>query len=493
MDSKPTPKVFVSYSWTTEEHKKWVLDLSTRLRSEGVDVVLDRFHLEKGHDKYAFMERMVTDTTIGRVLIVSDRLYAEKADGRAGGVGTETQIVTPEVYGKVDQTKFIPLLRERTDTGQECLPTYLKSRVYVDFSDDEKFEDGYDELIRLLHNAPELVAPPIGKPPAHIFVEKIAATVTESRFRRLKNAVEAGKQTASAFRREYLDALYDAFDALRDRGPLPPDTAVDERIIDSIGKMRPYRDEFVEFCVLYANHFASDDEAYADTHGFMARLLTLTHSAYDQSSCSEWQFDAQRYTNREIILYLLAVLIKYRRYKLVARLMDDSYQYSEPHGNRSREVSIGEYDDPANHLEGRKSRLKLNIGSVTADLVKEHSTYRAISFRQLVHVDLLLLVRGVMIGKVDPPEWFPRLYSYALEAGPLEVLAKANTSVGMTAVKELFGAKDVRHLASLVERVMTSEHIAQRVGASRWFFMGRRVLPEVMNWSELQQHLPSGR
>lgn len=38
------PKVFISYSWDTEngddEHKKWVRDLATKLRSHGVDVIL---------------------------------------------------------------------------------------------------------------------------------------------------------------------------------------------------------------------------------------------------------------------------------------------------------------------------------------------------------------------------------------------------------------------------------------------------------------------
>ena len=31
-------KVFISYSWDTEEHKKWVLDLANKLVKEGVNV-----------------------------------------------------------------------------------------------------------------------------------------------------------------------------------------------------------------------------------------------------------------------------------------------------------------------------------------------------------------------------------------------------------------------------------------------------------------------
>src|SRR5450631_3686414 len=47
----------------------------------------------EGHDSIAFMEKMVTDPTVEKVIIVSDRVYAEKADGRRGGVGTEAQII----------------------------------------------------------------------------------------------------------------------------------------------------------------------------------------------------------------------------------------------------------------------------------------------------------------------------------------------------------------------------------------------------------------
>ena len=37
-----TPKLFVSYSWTSPEHEEWVLNLATELRDHRVDVVLDK-------------------------------------------------------------------------------------------------------------------------------------------------------------------------------------------------------------------------------------------------------------------------------------------------------------------------------------------------------------------------------------------------------------------------------------------------------------------
>ena len=66
------PKVFVSYSWTSGEHQRWVLDLATALRENGVDAILDKWDLKEGHDAIAFMERMVTDASVEKVIIVLD-------------------------------------------------------------------------------------------------------------------------------------------------------------------------------------------------------------------------------------------------------------------------------------------------------------------------------------------------------------------------------------------------------------------------------------
>ena len=95
--STPYPKVFVSYSWSSEDHISWVIEFSDRLVQDGVEVVLDQWDLAQGHDRYAFMEKMVMDPSIAHVLVVSDAEYARKADSKEGGVGTESQIISPEI------------------------------------------------------------------------------------------------------------------------------------------------------------------------------------------------------------------------------------------------------------------------------------------------------------------------------------------------------------------------------------------------------------
>lgn len=157
------PKVMISYAWSSEPHKQWVLDLATRLREDGgVEVILDRWHLNKGHNKYVFMEKMVTDSAVIKVLMVCDAEFQEKANAKEGGVGDESLVISPHIYGKATQEKFIPLIRERDDDGKECVPAFIDGRMYIDFCNEEEFEDKYDELLRLIHGRPELTPPPIG-------------------------------------------------------------------------------------------------------------------------------------------------------------------------------------------------------------------------------------------------------------------------------------------------------------------------------------------
>lgn len=52
------PKVFISYAWSKDNLEK-VLELAKRLMNDGIQVILDKWDLKEGQDKYAFMEQSV--------------------------------------------------------------------------------------------------------------------------------------------------------------------------------------------------------------------------------------------------------------------------------------------------------------------------------------------------------------------------------------------------------------------------------------------------
>ncbi|MCR5061371.1 MAG: TIR domain-containing protein [Saccharofermentans sp.] len=146
-----SPKVFISYAWGTKEYQDKVLAFATQLRRDGVDVVIDKWDLSEGNDTIAFMQNSINDKTVTNVLMLIDPVYAQKADDFSGGVGTETQIISPKVYKEVTQDRFIPIVFMRDEAGKICKPTYLQCRLHFDLSLVENYDEEYRRLVRTLY------------------------------------------------------------------------------------------------------------------------------------------------------------------------------------------------------------------------------------------------------------------------------------------------------------------------------------------------------
>ena len=58
-NSNKIPKVFISYSWTNQEHVENVENLAKRLMSDGIYVYLDIWDAPEGIDLNHYMEKTV--------------------------------------------------------------------------------------------------------------------------------------------------------------------------------------------------------------------------------------------------------------------------------------------------------------------------------------------------------------------------------------------------------------------------------------------------
>lgn len=155
-------KVFISYSWDSDEHKAWVKHLADRLFAEGVDVVLDQYEAQSGDNVTYFMERAVTDTD--KVLLILTESYKTKADGRGGGVGYEYSMINAEWYNQqTNNNKFIPILRGKD--ANKCKPVFLNSVIHIDMSNDALFEEKFKELYFRVYDEPMLLKPEVGQRP----------------------------------------------------------------------------------------------------------------------------------------------------------------------------------------------------------------------------------------------------------------------------------------------------------------------------------------
>ena len=154
------PTAFMSYSWDSDEHKEWVHNFATRLRSDGVDVTLDQWHAVPGDQLPHFMETAVRDNDY--VIIICTPKYRERSDARTGGVGYEGDIITAELLTTRNHRKFIPVLR-----GPDWIssaPSWLKGKYYVALNQTPYGERQYSDLLATIHQT-RPVAPPVGTPP----------------------------------------------------------------------------------------------------------------------------------------------------------------------------------------------------------------------------------------------------------------------------------------------------------------------------------------
>jgi hypothetical protein len=155
------PNVFISYSHDSEEHKMWVASLATKLMQNGVDVILDQWDLRPGGDVLKFMETGVASAD--RVLMICTERYVRKADEAKGGVGYETMVVSGDLVVDLGTFKFIPIIRQ--SSKPVIRPRSVCTRLYIDMSDEDDFDERFDLLIHELHNVLKSKKPPVGKNP----------------------------------------------------------------------------------------------------------------------------------------------------------------------------------------------------------------------------------------------------------------------------------------------------------------------------------------
>ena len=159
------PTCFISYSWDDKEHKQWVLRLATSLQSAGVHVFLDQWDIHPGMDLTKYMETSIRESNY--VLLVCTSIFATKANARKGGVGYEQMVVTGEIFQQTaSEKKFIPILRR--GSREEAVPSFLGSRITVDFRSEADYQNSLEELLRHMHAIPIAVRPPLGPAPTYV-------------------------------------------------------------------------------------------------------------------------------------------------------------------------------------------------------------------------------------------------------------------------------------------------------------------------------------
>ncbi len=444
-----SPRTFISYSWSNPSHESWVLMLASRLRSDGVDVVLDKWDLKPGHDSIRFMESMVTDPAVTKVVMICDAIYCAKADSRSGGVGTESQIISPEVYASSTQDKFAAVITAADEAGKPCLTAYYKGRIYFDFQSGDHFEDAYEQLLRWLIDRPLHVKPKLGTIPEALLGVAPTASVTQSKARRAEEAIRTMAANASGFIKEYGNALILELRAL---APLIEQREIaDEKVIAAVQEMQPYLRQFVSLCTTAAR-YCEDLRVW---QAILLQLERIGKMMWREPEMTNWhshQFDAFKIIAHDLFVSALAVTLEEERFDLAAEMLARPWLLRERDGaNRPSTSDFTAFNQSVASIENRNRRLNLNHLSLQAHLLRDaHPAGSSPPFEAIMQADFVLFVRSSQTD--DTARWYPFSLVYATDRfTPFSLFAKAESASFLSRLAPVLAVRDAQGLTNRLQ------------------------------------------
>jgi len=470
------PSVFISYSWTTPDHEAWVLQLANDLSQSGVHPVLDKWDLREGEDPALFMERMVNDPGIHKVILVCDRKYKEKADARTGGAGTEAQIISPALYGAGEKrnTKFVAVLAEKNENGGGFVPTYYGGRIYIDLSDESERSERFEQLVRWVFDKPVHVRPAIGARPAFLEETEGLQLQTSIKARRTTDAIRSHKPFWAAALREYLEALCCGLEQLRLSGS---QDNFEDLVSASIKSFVPYRNEYLEVIRVVAQHNPGSDGPEV-IHRFIESILPYSVAPSGLMSHTRWQFDNFCFLIYEMYLLTVAIFLKAEIFEYARVLVQQDYfgerlSYS---GNRNMHAFTRINRMDLGSFQRTMQKLGLRTNSMRAHVLVERIPATGLQLTDVMQADLTLALAG-RAREDSQVRWWPDTLLYSqYNQGAFPIFARSSSRAYYAKVQPIIGMSGsdlVDAVAALDEQggffsgmmVFGSERVATLIGS----------------------------
>jgi hypothetical protein len=448
-------KIFISYSWKPYTNKQKVIELAERLTNDGIHVILDDWDLKEGQDKYHFMEQMVNDETVDKVLLISNKEYAMKANSKQGGVGIESLIVSNEIYTQVEQIKFIPVVMEY-ENDKPCLPTFIKTRIYIDLSSEAVFEENYDKLIRNIYNKPISKRPPIGKIPIHLEDENPVFLPTAHKTTQIKNALLNGNKNSLIFIKDYLETFTESL--LLFKLNIVDDNINKDNFIEkielSIEQLQPLKIDFIEFLnVLFKYSDEIHDELLLD---FFEKILQLYEDneirLESGNSINDVINDNYRFFNYDLFVSFVSVSLTFEKFKTLSYIFKSNMIVIRKYNRKSEIVNFNDFRKYNYTLnEYKNQNISPKRISVVADTLKKYSTI--IKFEENKSSDILCYYMSLFYPSSSNyvEFWYPETSCY--NSWHFELFPKLISKRYFEKIKHLFEVDNIEEYKKKILQV----------------------------------------
>ena len=482
MNAIATPKIFVSYSWSSPEHEQWVLDLCHSLNNDGIEILLDKWDLREGDDSISFMERMVNDPTITKIIMVIDNKYTEKANARSGGVGTESTILSTELYSKRNSNNIVAVIAEPGCSK----PTFYASRIHIDLSQSERYAEEYENLVRWAYDKYKHERPKnIGKPPSFISMDDSLETLhTNTEFRIALEAIEKGRSTASGNVKSYLSKLNSELSKLsinnqnRDQIKLAFE--------NNLKNFQPYLLEFEKIADAVCSH-PFDPKIHKHFRYFFEALLKHLTLAPNGESRFNADFEFFEFIIYQMFLSYVAILLKNEEFTNLKELLDEVFvipphyrsgYHTSPHSDycifRNQNTNMIDHEIMKNKISPLGAMLKgLNDENI-------------ITFSQIIEADFFLYLKSIIriVNGKQSQVWWPHTNLYLnYKQESFRIFLKSEKQSYFDEIKNVLGVENL----SFIEKICPDDNDWTNRYIPKWQDHGLLLnLKSLTNYAKLE-------
>lgn len=444
MSISKKPKVFISYSWSSPEHEDWVLDLAHRLHNDNIHIVIDKWDLRAGQNSIEFMESMIVDPTIDKIIMVIDNTYQMKADSRDGGVGTESTILSDVLYNKKSTDNVVAIIAEPNSRP----PVFYSSRIYIDLSSEDKLSENYENLIRWIYGKFKHERPKTeGITPSFIHEDADSVVLyTNMEFRIALDEIERGKPTAQGAIRRYLNKLEAELPKLKIDGTDDYKEAFLNNFSNFTAHLLEYKKLLNAAC-----EYQLEQKTLLQFQKFLANLLKFPGS--NQTNLNRSFYEALNY---QLVLVTIAVLIKNDEFSIIKFILDEIYEVPSTHLKfHDEKYSTFKIFNPADSQVIGEVLDKPNYIEPLAELIKQNYDEEIVSFNELCEADLILYLKSASKTIQDKRTfsmWWPHLTLYINnQRHPTKIFARAENPAFLENVCFILNWKDFSLIDSIYE------------------------------------------
>jgi hypothetical protein len=354
----------------------------------------------------------------------------------------------------------VPVIFEKDDTGNPYVPTFINSRIYIDLSDDETFEDEYEKLLRNIYEKPASKRPPLGTTPAYLTENEPTTLRTAHKVRAIENALKNERKNFQVF----IDDYYTTFiEALKDfeisNEELKPGVHIDEIVLSKIEELKALRNDFVNFLnVVFTYSFEFNIDKFLT---FLEKLLefisTQEANNFPTHTHGYLKIDHYRFFFYELFLYMTAMMIEKERFKELGAVLNNHFVFYNEKSNKTETYSFMYFNHHVESLDKyRNERLQMRRVSITADTIKQRADIPAITFHRLTECDVLLYYIAIMMNEKEDGyfwhRWWPYLTVYSIYQLP--ILEKLISKRHFEKLKPLFDVNSIDELKQKVDKAI---------------------------------------